>query len=167
MAQCARPKGFPPSGPAKSNGDNNRSKKKRENKDRSSTPGHIFIFIFLSHTTQSSTGPPHKKTQRGSLLVALWVRCKLCSGKTKRKAKSEKAKCWPIFIKLDCTPDEDQARRGLELPLRGFIASTSTHPRSPTRLISATSTGSTSTSMIRRALRVQDARLFEVFAFRA
>jgi hypothetical protein len=70
-----------------------------------------------------------------------------------------------FFLKLDCTPDEAQDQRGLTLPLRGFIASAFTHPKSPIRLISEALAGSTSTSMILRALRVQDARLFGGFAF--
>ena len=50
-------------------------------------------------------------------------------------------------------------------PLEDFIASAFTHPRSPTRLFSATSRASTLNSIMQRALRVQNARLFEVFAF--
>jgi hypothetical protein len=72
-----------------------------------------------------------------------------------------------FFSKLDCTPDEAQVRRGLELSLKGFIASAFTHPRSPTRLIFATSARSTSASMILKTLRVKDARSFEfLFLFK-
>jgi hypothetical protein len=55
----------------------------------------------------------------------------------------------------------------MELHLRGFIASAFAHTGISTCIISATSEGSISASMILRALRMQDARLFEVFAFRA
>jgi hypothetical protein len=65
------------------------------------------------------------------------------------------------------SPDEAQARRGLDLSLRGFVASVLTHLGSPTRLIFATSESLTSTSIVLRALRLKNARLFEVFAFRA
>ena len=74
---------------------------------------------------------------------------------------------YTFFLKLGCTPDEAQARRGLDLSLRGFVASVLTHLGSPTRLIFATSEGLTSTSMALKIMRVQNLRLFEVFAFRA
>jgi hypothetical protein len=70
----------------------------------------------------------------------------------------------PTLLSLGCTPNEAQARRGLELPLRGFIASSFTHRKIPIHLIYETSTGSTSASLILRALRVQAARLLEAFA---
>ena len=69
--------------------------------------------------------------------------------------------CCPLFVfNIDFTPDEAQARRCLELPLRGFIARALTHLRSFNRLISAATTESTTASITLRTLRVKDARLF-------
>jgi hypothetical protein len=48
----------------------------------------------------------------------------------------------------------------------GCIASAFTHPRGNIRLTSAAPLRLTSATMILSALRMQDARLFEVFAFR-
>ena len=77
---------------------------------------------------------------------------------------------YTYFSKLDFEPDEAQALRGLELPLREFSARTFsalTHMRIPSRRISQTSTGSTSISILLRALQPRDAHLFEGFDFHA
>jgi hypothetical protein len=68
-----------------------------------------------------------------------------------------------LFLKVDFTPGEAKAWRGLELLLRGYIFSALTHPRISIQMIIAHSAGSTSGSMILRALRVKDLRLFEEF----
>ena len=91
MAQCARPKGPLPSGPAKSNGDNNRSKKKRgKQRQKQHARAYFYLFIFFRTPRKAQPDLLTKRLKGAAYSLSFWARCTLCSGKTKRKAKSEK-----------------------------------------------------------------------------